>query len=224
MLDKNDASSDQRILAKTAKYPSPDHAGATRFEATMPWGDKVMLDFQEVNLHTANTWTSHVRESISERYNPENIESTRGLNRPTDGEAGDTGSGPGSSPVVSEATAPTPQEVVEQPLSPAEAIRARVDEIEFTLRNIEEHIGRLEKNRAALEAEYSPLVAALEVLDGSTIREPDGKSLLVLDADGGEGVSRGVGGEDAAPDGVGGLGGPVSGGEGDNEADDTVDG
>jgi hypothetical protein len=224
MLDKNDASSDNRILAKTAKYPSPDHQGAVRFEATMPWGDKVMLDFAEVNMHTANTWTAHVREQINERYDPENLESTRGLDRPADGEAGDTGGGPGGDSVVPEAAAPAPQEVVARPVSPAEALRQRVDEIKRTLGDIEDEIVRLKKERAALEDEYSPLVAALEVLDGSTIREPDGKSLLVLDADAGEGSSRGVGSEDAAPDGVGGLGGAVSGSEGDNETDDAVDG
>jgi hypothetical protein len=221
MILKSDASSDQRILAKTSKTPSPDHPGATRFSAELPWGETAMLDFAEVNLQTATTWCGHIREVINERYSDEAITQRSEQARAERGE--ERNRRPAEGIVDAKGAVQAPEEMVAVPSNPVEALRQRVAQIDHQVERLEWDIVSATKEKATLLAERGPLIAALEVIDGSNVCDEDGDALPVdgtrrEDCGGG-----GVDGESPSDDDAGGLGRAGGSGEGDHEADDSVD-
>ena len=221
ILDQHDRNSDQKILAKTDKGPSPDHQGAVRFSATLPWGDTATLDFAEVNLHTANTWCSHIREVMNERYSDEAITQRSEQARAERGE--ERNRRPEGSIVDATGAVPALEEVVEIPSNPVEALRQRVAQIDARLERVAWEVVSATKEKATLLAERGPLIAALEVLDGSNVRNENGDALPVDGTRREECGSGSVDGESPSDDEAGGVG-PASGsGEGDYEADDSVD-
>ena len=177
MMDRFDASSDQRILNHTQRYPSPDHPGAVRCEVELPWGESFKMDFEKMDYNAATSWCATVRGMVDARYDSEEIAAEQRARRAQTGGAESRSGGlievPAGVAAPDATPVPAPETRVERDASPASILAERLARLDHAVEacdrliiNAGIEIEDAQKRRAEALAEATTLRAALEVLNG----------------------------------------------------------
>ncbi len=168
-LGRHEHSSDQKILARTKRYPSPDHEGATRCEVETDYGEVLLMDFEKMDYNAATGWCGYVRETVNARYDHEaRAEEQRARRAQTSGAEEESGAGDDAAgnELIVPASVQAPEKTVDADASPAETFASQRDGLAAEYARLNTVITDAQKKRATLAKQIAALDAALEVLNG----------------------------------------------------------